>query len=197
MPRQQLSTDQRWAATLNTALDAAADSVGYLPFVNHVKVVDLELSRLSYERRQLRQLIYDDQTKVVKALRTKRNRLLHQIRRRSQALAKASIDEKLEVIEQLSHSVQMFKVTRALCGVAERTNTVRCGFLTQTTTIAESGRRLYGLRGRWPPRGLAQPGQACGLALAEFDSTASYTNPVPPPKDGRRRVSAFTGHQAQ
>ncbi|KAL3665005.1 hypothetical protein V7S43_010180 [Phytophthora oleae] len=50
-----------------------------MPLVNHTKEVDPELSRLSYEQRQLRQLIYNDHKQDVKVMRTKRNRLLHWI----------------------------------------------------------------------------------------------------------------------
>ncbi|KAL3659646.1 hypothetical protein V7S43_015321 [Phytophthora oleae] len=85
-----------------------------MPLVNHTKEVDPELSRLSYEQRQLRQLIYNDHKQDVKALRTKRNRLLHRIQERSKALAGAFIDEKLAIIEQSNHSTQIFEATRAL-----------------------------------------------------------------------------------
>ena len=85
-----------------------------MPLVKHGKEVDPELSRLLYEQRQLRQLIYNDHTQDVKALRTKRNRLLHRIRERSKALAGAFIEEKLAIIEQSNRSTQMFEATRAL-----------------------------------------------------------------------------------
>ncbi|UIZ22878.1 hypothetical protein KXD40_003787 [Peronospora effusa] len=85
-----------------------------MPLVKHGKEVDPEISRLSYEQRQLRQLIYNDHTQDVNALRTKRNRLLHRIRERSKALAGAFIDEKLVIIEQSNRSTHMFKATRAL-----------------------------------------------------------------------------------
>ncbi|KAK1946811.1 Craniofacial development protein 2 [Phytophthora citrophthora] len=114
LPEHRTTTDQHWTITLNSALEAAADSVGYMPLINHTKVVDPELSRLSYEQRQLRQLIYNDHKQEVKALRTKRNRLLHQIQERSKALARALIDEKLAIIEQSNRSTQVFEATRAL-----------------------------------------------------------------------------------
>ncbi|KAG1701456.1 hypothetical protein DVH05_010762 [Phytophthora capsici] len=85
-----------------------------MPLVNHTKVVDPELARLSHEQRHLWQLIYDDHKQDVKALRTKRNRLLHRIQERSKALAGAFIDEKLAIIEQSNRSTQMFEATRAL-----------------------------------------------------------------------------------
>ncbi|RQM10963.1 hypothetical protein DD237_008435 [Peronospora effusa] len=100
LPQRGTTTNQRCMSTLHSALEAAADSIGYMPLVKHGKKVDPELSRLSYEQRQLRQLIYNDHTQDVNALRTKRNRLLHRIRERSNALAGAFIDEKLAIIEQ-------------------------------------------------------------------------------------------------
>ena len=85
-----------------------------MPLVNQGKEVDPELSRLSYEQRQLRQLIYNDHTQDIKALRTKRNRLLHRIQECSKALAGAFMDEKLAIIEQSNRSAHMFEATRAL-----------------------------------------------------------------------------------
>ena len=61
--------NQRWTTTLNSALEAAADSVGYIPLVTHTKVVDPELLSLSFEQRQLQQLIYNDHRQDVKNLR--------------------------------------------------------------------------------------------------------------------------------
>ena len=84
-----------------------------MPLVNHGKEVDPELSRLSYEQRQLRQLIYNDHTQDIKALWTKRNRLLHRIQECSKALAGAFMDEKLAIIEQSNRSTHMFEATRA------------------------------------------------------------------------------------
>jgi len=85
-----------------------------MPLVRHSKQVNSELSRLSYEQRHLRQLIYNDHTQDVTALRTKRNRLLHRIQARSKALARALIDEKLAVIEQSNCSTHMFEAMRVL-----------------------------------------------------------------------------------
>ena len=85
-----------------------------MPFVTHNKEVNPDLSRLSYEQRQLRQLIYNDHRQDVTGLHLRRNWLLHQIRERSKALARAFIDDKLAIIEQTSHSTQMFEATRAL-----------------------------------------------------------------------------------
>ncbi|OWZ09125.1 RxLR effector protein [Phytophthora megakarya] len=113
LPQYRTTMDQRWGATLNTALEAAADSVGYMPLVNHTKVVDPELSRLSYEQRQLRQLIYNDHKKDVTTLRSKRNKLLHRIQDRNKALAGAFIDEKLAAIEQLGKYILNRKETGA------------------------------------------------------------------------------------
>ncbi|RMX63186.1 hypothetical protein KXD40_006724 [Peronospora effusa] len=79
LPQRGTTTNQLCMRTLHSALEAAADSVGYMPLVKHGKEVDPELSRLSYEQRQLRQLIYNDHTQDVNVLRTKRNRLLHRI----------------------------------------------------------------------------------------------------------------------
>lgn len=73
-----------------------------MPLVNHTKVEDPELFRLSYEQRQLRQLIHNDHKQDIKALRTKRNRLLHRIQDRSNDLTGAFIDKKLGIIEQSS-----------------------------------------------------------------------------------------------
>ena len=90
--QQRKNMDQRWTTTLNSALEAAADSVGHMPLVTHTKEVDPEISRLSYEQRQLRQLIYNSHRQDVKGFRLRRNRLLHQIRERSKALARAFVD---------------------------------------------------------------------------------------------------------
>ena len=109
-----MTTNQRWTTTLHSALKAAEDSVGYMPLVRHSKQVDPELSRLSYEQRHLRQLIYNDHTQDVTALRTKRNRLLHRIQTRSKALARALIDEKLAVIKKPNCSTHMFEAMRVL-----------------------------------------------------------------------------------
>ncbi|RQM13383.1 hypothetical protein DD237_006674 [Peronospora effusa] len=114
LPHQRTTSDQRWTTILHFALEAAADSVGYKPLVRHYKEVDPDLFRLSYEQRQLRQLIYNEHRQDVKALRFRRNRLLHWIRDGSKAFARAFIDEKIATIEQSSHSAQMFEATRAL-----------------------------------------------------------------------------------
>lgn len=111
LPPQQGTTKQRWTATLNTTIQAAADSIGYLPHVNHAKVVDAELARLSHEQHRLRQLIYNDHSKDATYLRKQRSRLLHQIRERSKMLSSALIDEKLTDLEQSSESARMFEVT--------------------------------------------------------------------------------------
>ncbi|KAK1945797.1 hypothetical protein P3T76_002845 [Phytophthora citrophthora] len=83
------------AITLNSALEGAADFVGYMPHASHTKT-----------------LFYNDHKQDVKALRTKLNRLLHQIQEHSKALAGAFIDEKLAIIEQSNRSTQMFETTR-------------------------------------------------------------------------------------
>ncbi|POM63001.1 RxLR effector candidate protein [Phytophthora palmivora] len=87
LPQQRTNMDQHWTTTLNSALEAAVDSVGYMPLGNHVKELDPDLSRLPYEQRQLRQPIYNIHKQATEALRTKRNRLLHWIQERSKAVA--------------------------------------------------------------------------------------------------------------
>ncbi|EGZ26881.1 hypothetical protein PHYSODRAFT_455663, partial [Phytophthora sojae] len=91
-----------------------ADTVGYQPLIPHAKIVDPGLARLTFEQRRLRQLINNDHTQDVADLRKRRNRLLHEIRERSKALANEAINAKLEAIENAPGTAQMFEATKTL-----------------------------------------------------------------------------------
>ncbi|ETP23634.1 hypothetical protein F441_03266 [Phytophthora nicotianae CJ01A1] len=108
------ASDHKLNGTLQRVQDAATETIGYTTSDPRRtrRYNDAVLAKLSEQQRTLRLQIYNDRSTNTAALRARRNRLLHEIRSRCQALANAAIDEKVSRIEAASDSHKMFTAVR-------------------------------------------------------------------------------------
>ncbi|EGZ09592.1 hypothetical protein PHYSODRAFT_523092 [Phytophthora sojae] len=73
---------------------------------------DPVLAALTEQQRALQIRIYHDRQAATSALRRERNAILHQIQFRCRELANLALDEKIQQIERLSPTAQMFEAVR-------------------------------------------------------------------------------------
>ncbi|RLN98609.1 hypothetical protein BBJ28_00008320 [Nothophytophthora sp. Chile5] len=104
----------RWDVTFAKIQEAAMQTVGFSSPSQRRKgkYNDPVLVKLSEQQRQLRLRIYNDKATITTDLRSRRNRLLHQIRDRCCELANNVLDDKISRIESTSGSHQMFTAVR-------------------------------------------------------------------------------------
>ena len=111
-----LLTLQIWGVLKNTYILLAASSIGITPHNRpQSQAFCPEINRMSHEQKMLRLRI--DNTKdaeMSNALKQKRNRLQHAIRRKSLENATNKLDQKIEEFERLHDGAKMFKPVRLL-----------------------------------------------------------------------------------
>ncbi|RLN88747.1 hypothetical protein BBJ28_00020055 [Nothophytophthora sp. Chile5] len=104
----------QWDVTFAKIQETAMQTIGFSSPSQRRKgkYNDPVLAKLSEQQRQLRLRIYNDKATITTDLRSRRNRLLHQIRDRCCELANNVLDDKISRIESTSGSHQMFTAVR-------------------------------------------------------------------------------------
>ena len=115
--QEGVNAEQHLQYIVNAMSEAANTSVGRVPKTNktHRNGFSGEIEKLAAEKRKLRLdiTVCRDGTKV-KEMKTRRNRLAHQIRRECLKLASTRLDERVAEIDQMKDDAKMFKATRLL-----------------------------------------------------------------------------------
>ena len=110
----ELHTLQQLNSVVKAIEEAAASSIGFTPpYRPQSQAFCPEISRMSHEQKMLRLRI--DNTKdaeMSNALKQKRNRLQHAIRRKTLENATNKLDQNIEEIERLRDAAKMFKSVR-------------------------------------------------------------------------------------
>ena len=130
----ELSDEFEAAETAQTQLkyvvkaieEAAASSIGITPpSRSQSPKFCPEINRMSHEQKMLRLRIDNTQdAEISNALKQKRNRLQHAIRRKALENAKTKLDQNIEEIERLHDGAKMFKSVRLLYRTQYRQPTI-------------------------------------------------------------------------
>ena len=130
----ELSDEFEAAETAQTQLkyvvkaieEAAASSIGITPpSRSQSQKFCPEINRMSHEHKMLRLRIDNTQdAEISNALKQKRNRLQHAIRRKALENATTKLDQKIEEIERLHDGAKMFKSVRLLYRTQYRQPTI-------------------------------------------------------------------------
>ena len=130
----ELSDEIEAAETAQTQLkyvvkaieEAAASSIGITPpSRSQSQTFCPEINRMSHEQKMLRLRIDNTQdAEISNALKQKRNRLQHAIRRKALENAKTKLDQTIEEIERLHDGANMFKSVRLLYRTQYRQPTI-------------------------------------------------------------------------
>ena len=112
---RSIDEEKNWDVIKNCIIETAEETIGYNKIHQNNRLHNIEIEQMSKDQKMLRIKISNcDNVDKAKQMKTKRNQIIHEIKRKLINLKEIDLDKKVKEINEMKDSSKMFKAVNML-----------------------------------------------------------------------------------